>query len=97
MTFLDMWVAKTGNNDADYNNKKYDSLIKAAQSELNPDKRSALLHEAEDYLMADMPVLPLYFYVKIACINPVVKNVAVSPLGQYYFKLMLIINNYIIY
>lgn len=86
MTFLDMWLTNSGNNDADYNNPKYEALIKAAQIELNPEKRTALLHEAEDYLMADMPVLPLYFYVKIACINPNVKDVVVSPLGIYYFK-----------
>lgn len=86
MTFLDMWLTNSGNNDAAYNNPKYEALVNAAQVELNPDKRTALLHEAEDYLMADMPVLPLYFYVKIACINPKIKDVVVSPLGQYYFK-----------
>lgn len=86
MTFLDMWISGSGNNDSDYNNPEYDRLIKEAQKELNADKRTALLHEAEDILMNDMPILPLYFYTKIACINPKVKNVVVSPLGNYSFK-----------
>lgn len=86
MTFLDMWLTNSGNNDANYNNPKYEALVNSSKVELNPEKRTALLHEAEDYLMEDMPVLPLYFYVKIACINPKVKDVIVSPLGQYYFK-----------
>lgn len=86
MTFMDMWINGGGNNDAAYNNPEYDTLIKAAQVEQNPEKRTATLHQAEDLLMRDMPVIPIYFYTKIVCANPKVKNVAVSPLGQYYFK-----------
>lgn len=86
MTFLDLWISNGGNNDAAYSNPDYDKFVKDAQVEQNPEKRTALLHQAEDILMRDMPVIPLYFYTKIICANPKIKNVAVSPLGQYYFK-----------
>ncbi|WP_027308600.1 peptide ABC transporter substrate-binding protein [Caloramator sp. ALD01] len=85
MTFLDMWTSKSGQNDAGYNNPEYDKKVDAAKRESDPVKRIQLLHEAEDILMNDMPVIPLYYYVNVACIKDYVKDVHKSPLGFVYF------------
>ncbi|MGL4392215.1 MAG: peptide ABC transporter substrate-binding protein [Fusobacteriaceae bacterium] len=86
MTFLDLWVSSGGNNDAKYNSPAYDKYIKMAKSESNATKRTKLLHDAEDVLMKDMPIIPLYYYTRVVCANPKVKNWYLSPLGEYNFK-----------
>ncbi|MGL4392820.1 MAG: peptide ABC transporter substrate-binding protein, partial [Fusobacteriaceae bacterium] len=86
MTFLDMWVTGVGNNAAGYSNYRYDSLIKMAKKETNEARRVELLHKAEDILMADMPIIPLYYWVSNVCANPKLKGWIKSPLGTYNFK-----------
>lgn len=85
MTFLDLFVTNGGNNDAAYSNAKYDEKIAGAKKETDPAKRMALLHEAEDILMEDMPIIPLYYYTTVVCQKPTIKDVRISPLGQVYF------------
>ena len=37
----------------------------AAEKEVNPNGRADLLHEAEDILMADMPIIPVVFNMNV--------------------------------
>ena len=85
MTFLDLFVTNGGNNDAGYSNPKYDEKIAAAKKEIDPAKRMTFLHEAEDILMEDMAIIPMYYYTTIVCQKPTIKDVRISPLGQVYF------------
>jgi oligopeptide transport system substrate-binding protein len=85
MTFLDMWVTNGGNNDCGYSNASYDKLIKAAKAEIDPAKRMADMHQAEDILMKDLPIIPLYFYSSVAEVKSYVKDLHKSPLGNTYF------------
>jgi len=65
-TFLDMFVTNGGNNRTGWSNAKYDTLIRAAGQELDPQKRMKIFHEAETILCQDeLPILPLYYYVGI--------------------------------
>lgn len=86
MTFLDLFTSKSGNNDPGYNNANYDSLVAQSKTETDATKRMALLHQAEDQLMADMPVVPLYYYTNVVCMQPKVQNVHVSSLGFVVFR-----------
>lgn len=51
-----------------YRNEAYDALIEKAMNERDLKKRAAILHEAEEMLLEDMPIIPLTFgqtyYVK---------------------------------
>lgn len=85
MTFLDMWTSKSGNNDAGYNNPKYDELITSAKKESDEAKRLDYLHQAEGVLMEDMPIIPIYYYSNVICSKEYVKNVRKSPLGFVFF------------
>ena len=85
MTFLDLWVTGGGNNDAGYSNPKYDELVNAAKVEADENKRWDMLKEAEDILMEDMPIIPLYYYTKPKAMKPEVKGVRVSLLGHVFF------------
>jgi oligopeptide transport system substrate-binding protein len=62
-TFAELLRSTTASNDTSYDNPEYDRLVEASQSELDLDKRAQLLEQAERVLLADMPILPLYFYV----------------------------------
>lgn len=86
MTFLDMWVTASGQNNAGYSNEEYDSLIAQAKSEQDGEKRTELLRKAEDILMDDMAIIPIYYYTNIVCANDNVKGYVKSPLGSMLFR-----------
>jgi len=86
MTFLDMWTTGNGQNNAGYSNKEYDKLIAQAKVELDDAKRTELLPKAEDILMDESPIIPLYYYTNVLCIDKNVKGTYKSPLGQMEFR-----------
>ena len=85
MTFLDLWVTGGGNNDAGYSNPEYDKIVAAAKKEADQTKRWELMRQAEDMIMEDMPIIPLYYYTKVKGAKPEVKGVRVSALGHVFF------------
>ncbi|AJH02065.1 peptide ABC transporter substrate-binding protein [Clostridium beijerinckii] len=86
MTFLDMFQSTSDQNNCGYNNPSYDALIDAAKKELDPQKRFDIMHQAEDMLMNDMPVIPLYYYTRTIGIKDYVKGARVSVMNTIYFK-----------
>ena len=86
MTFLDMFQSTSAQNNCGYNNPKYDKLIDDAKKELDSAKRFDLMHQAEDMLMEDMPVIPLYYYTRTIGIKDYVKGARVSVMNTIYFK-----------
>lgn len=85
MTFLDLWLTGGGNNDAGYSNAEYDALVNQAKAEGDEAKRWELMRQAEDILMEEMPIIPLYYYTKVKAAKPEVKGVRVSTLGHVFF------------
>lgn len=57
-------------NYSGYANSTFDAALDTALAEPDPAKRSAKMRIAEEILIADMPILPLYFYVTRALVNP---------------------------
>ena len=62
-TFLGTMVSDSSSNLPGYDNPAYDDLIRRAAQMTDPDSRRLFLEEAERVLLADHPVIPLYFYV----------------------------------
>lgn len=85
ITFLDLWLTGGGNNDAGYSNAEYDALVNQAKAEGDEAKRWELMRQAEDILMEEMPIIPLYYYTKVKAAKPEVKGVRVSTLGHVFF------------
>ncbi|PTX59329.1 oligopeptide transport system substrate-binding protein [Melghirimyces profundicolus] len=79
MTFMDMWVTGGGNNDTKWSNKKYDKLIKEAKSTDDQKVRMEKMHEAEELLMEEMPIMPIYFYTQNYMQQDYVKGVKRLP------------------
>ena len=52
----------------------------------NPVKRMAMLHEAEELLLDELPILPIYWYVHSYMLKPSVKNWLPSLLEHRCYK-----------
>ena len=54
-------------NKSGFNDDGYNEIIDRAFAEKDPDKRAVILHEAENYLLTQMPIIPIafnqYFYM----------------------------------
>lgn len=86
MTFLDMWLSNSGNNKAGYKSPEYDKLIEAARIETDNAKRDEYLKKAEEILLTDMPIIPIYEYTQPKAMKKNIKGIRVSQLGQVYFN-----------
>jgi oligopeptide transport system substrate-binding protein len=73
-TFLDMLTTGNGNNHSGWSNKNYDSLIEQAAKENRNVKRMELFQKAEDILMEELPVIPLYVYTRLYLLSPDVQG-----------------------
>lgn len=71
-TFAEIMHSNHGMNDTAYSNPEYDRLIEAAAREVDAGHRRAMLEEAERILLADHPIVPVYFYVTKRLIKPYV-------------------------
>ena len=66
-------------NYAQYSNEEFDSLIDQANSEADADEADSLYQQAEDILLEDMPVIPLWYGVTTTVSSPNVDNIVVDP------------------
>jgi oligopeptide transport system substrate-binding protein len=73
-TFLSMWVTDGGNNQTGWSNAEYDELIEKAQHEPDEKRRVAYFRQAEQILMDEMPIIPIYFYVSTSMSKPYVRG-----------------------
>ena len=61
--FLQVLQSGFGINLPRYANTTYDDLLARAAGESDAGRRRALLENAEQVMIADQPLIPLYFYV----------------------------------
>ncbi len=100
ISFLDMWVSGSGNNDcqfgkgahASYNGyegktwaESYDAIIAEVKTSNDSNKRFELMHDAEDILMESGAICPIYYYTDIFMCSDKIDGFFASPLGFKYF------------
>jgi oligopeptide transport system substrate-binding protein len=73
-TFAQYLKSDFGVNLPHYVSPEYDALLAQAAEELDPGKRRALLEQAEKLMLADHPLLPIYFYVSKHLVKPEVQG-----------------------
>lgn len=81
MTFLDLWMTGSGNNDTNWASAEFDRLIGVARTSSDQAVRFESMHEAEELLLAEMPVIPIYFYTDPYMDRSYVKGVVHLPFG----------------
>ena len=73
-TFLDLMRPNRGNNKTGWEDANYDSIVERANSTNDQTQRYELLKEAERILIDNMPIIPLYTYVRSYQLSPDVKG-----------------------
>lgn len=82
ITFIELWETNSSFNDAKYSNPEYDKLVAIAKSSSDPKERFDAMKKAEKMIMADMPVIPVYFYTQPYAQKPYLTGVY-KPLVNY--------------
>ena len=85
-TFAQLLKSDFGINLTGYSSPRYDALLAAAVQQADPARRRSLLEEAERLMLADHPVLPLYFYVNKHLVKPWVRGWTDNVMNVVYSK-----------
>jgi len=62
-------TANGSGNYSGYDNPAYDAIVAQAIATADPDRRDTLMRQADEMLIDDMPILPLYFYVTSSLVS----------------------------
>lgn len=86
-TFLDMFLTGGGNNDTGWSNAEYDRLIaEAARMGGSPAQRHELFQRAEEILLAESPIIPIYTYTRVYAVRPEVRGWYPTILDHHPYK-----------
>jgi oligopeptide transport system substrate-binding protein len=56
-----LYTTGAESNDSGYSSEEFDALVADGISEADPDKASALFNQAQEVLLQDLPVIPLWY------------------------------------
>lgn len=73
-TFLELFTSNSQQNHGHYNSPEYDKLMEESRHEQNNTLRFRILKKAEEKLMEDVPLIPLYTISKDGLLKPYVKG-----------------------
>jgi oligopeptide transport system substrate-binding protein len=72
--FLDILLSYSGNNRAGWKNVEYDRLLNQAAATADSEARYAILQQAEQLIVDEVPVIPIYYYSDIHLVANSVRN-----------------------
>ncbi len=82
---LDLFYTTNGNNDGKYSSEAYDKAMDKSRATIDPEERSAALHEAEDILMEDAGCIPIAYYNDFWLQSEKITGSWHSSTGYWYF------------
>lgn len=82
LSFLEQWQSSSKDNVYGYSNIVFDNMLVKARIESDGSKKMAALRTAEDILMEDLPVIPLYFNNTLVCKKYNIKGVSINKKGN---------------
>jgi len=85
-SFAQLLQSDFGINLTGYSNPRYDALLAEAIGQPDPARRRELLEEAERVMLADHPLLPIYFYVNKHLVKPYVRGWADNVVNIQYSR-----------
>ena len=86
INFLSIFLSYSANNNSVYSNKRYDDLIKSATLITDTSHRMLTMHKAEELLIQDMAIIPIYFYNEPLLVSPKLKGVLYDSMGKHSFS-----------
>ena len=82
-----------GNNKTGWEDSDYDAILEKANSTNNQDERFELLNQAERLLIDNMPIIPLYTYVRAYQLSPDVRGYNPHILDHHHPKFIYLERN----
>jgi ABC-type oligopeptide transport system substrate-binding subunit len=82
-SFLELLRSDSENNHSAWKDQKYDTMLAAANAEVDNEKRMKKLHDAEAYMLSQQPLLPLFVGPSSFLNKPYVKNLVANLLDQH--------------
>jgi ABC-type oligopeptide transport system substrate-binding subunit len=83
-SFLYLFRSDSPSNLFGYRNPEFDSLLERAANQTDATRRRFFLEEADRVLLADQPVLPIYFYVSKHLVSPRIRGWGDNVLDYHY-------------
>ena len=80
--FLDVLRAHSPNNDMSYENAAFDAALEKGATMIDTGQRRATLEAAENVMLNDYPIIPLYYYVSKRLVKPYLHGVVPNPLNH---------------
>lgn len=82
IAFLEKWITNSKFNVYGYSNSSYDRLINQTKNEKDNKKKMLLIEKAEDTLVNDVPVIPLYYYNTVLCKRGNIEGIYITKRGN---------------
>jgi oligopeptide transport system substrate-binding protein len=80
-TYLGTMVTGCGNNYAGWSNSEFDRLVDEAANCADNRRRFELFQRAEDILIGEAPLIPIYYQPQVYAINPAVRGWTTTVVG----------------
>lgn len=81
--FASVFESGNAQNTLGYASARYDELLQRSRLAADPSTRMVLLERAEAQLLADVPVIPIFFRVSKRLVKPYVQGYSENPLGHF--------------
>ncbi|MBN2285637.1 MAG: peptide ABC transporter substrate-binding protein [Tissierellales bacterium] len=85
MGLLSIFTSENAYNDPNYYNEAYDTLLSSAAKTRGAEHFEAL-YEAQEMLMTDLPIIPIYHYTDVMLVSPRLQGWDRSVLGTVDFS-----------
>jgi oligopeptide transport system substrate-binding protein len=80
--FLDVLRTRSPNNDMGYTNSLFDAELDKAAATIDMEQRRQSLQSAEQIMLSDYPIIPLYYFVSRRLVKPYLHGVVANPLNH---------------
>lgn len=85
-TFLNVFSGNSGNNHTGWNNPEYDDLLYQSDRTADTEARYALMYRAEEILLREAPIIPIYYYTTVRLVHPAVRGWYPTLLDRHPYK-----------
>lgn len=92
-SFMDMWTSWSQQNQTGWSTDVYDELIAQAGKTGDAEQRLEYFQQAEEILMAEAPIIPIYIYTRVYLLDPAVKNWNPTILDHHPYKHLYLESN----
>ncbi|WP_461205550.1 peptide ABC transporter substrate-binding protein [Clostridium sp. DL1XJH146] len=84
LTMLDLFLTDSSQNYGKWSSEAFDAAIAETRTTTGQD-RSQKFYDAEEIMMAEMPMVPIYYYSDLVMVSEKVQGWMKTKMGQFYF------------